>query len=320
MIYVKYSEKLATIISITGKKQEDLAKYFGVTFSAFNRWLHSKAMPRTKVAENIDQYLEEVSGGKKTYQILKMNPYVVKDEAIKSEQKRHKKIIDTILQYPDIRDQLILSLTYHSNKIEGSTLSEVETARVIFHNTALKNKTLVEQLEAKNHQTALLYMFECVSKNKAIDEQFILKIHSILMNSIRYDAGIYRNHSVRIVGSFVPTANHISISRLMRELAVDIQKSFKHSNYKNNFIKVTARIHARFEKIHPFSDGNGRVGRILLQAMLLKSNLAPALIVQQKRSLYYKALQKAQLKEEYEDIEEFIMDAVLAGYRLVDRR
>lgn len=106
-----------------------------------------------------------------------------------------------IIKNPDIQNEIILKLTYHTNKIEGSTLSEAETASIIFDNVSIPNKTLIEQLEAKNHQTAVIKMFDFISQNKKIDENFILKIHSILMNGIISNAGSYRNHTVRIVGA-----------------------------------------------------------------------------------------------------------------------
>lgn len=317
---MEYGVKLKTIIAITGQKQEELAQNLGVTFTAFNRWFHGKAEPRAKAQKKIDALLQKVTGVRSAYFQNGMKSLTLKDEAIKAEQKRHKRIVDTILEYPDIRDQLILSLTYHSNKIEGSTLSESETASVIFHNIALKNKTLTEQIEAKNHQTALLYMFDHVQSKKPIDEAFILKIHAILMNSIRGDAGMYRNHGVRIVGSFVPTANHATLAKSMQKFIQQVHQAIKNSSNKNLFIHTCARLHAEFEQIHPFSDGNGRTGRILLNAMLLHENFAPAMIVQNKKAAYYKALNNAQLKEKYEDIEEYITDAVLLGYRAVDRK
>ena len=119
----------------------------------------------------------------------------------------------------DIYDQFVLSLTYHTNSIEGSTLTEQETAAVIFHDSALPDKSLVEQIEAKNHQTALQYIFrKIIKRGLKLDEELILKLHAILMNGIRDDAGLYRRHAVRIVGANVPTANYLRIPELMAGL------------------------------------------------------------------------------------------------------
>lgn len=313
---MNYSDKLKTILSITGKTQQSLASELGVTFASLSRWLNQGILPRQKIKEKIDILLENETGIQTAYiSKNKYNTFFIKEESIKKYDFKNP-IVYIIKNNPDIRDQLILLITYNSNKIEGSTLSEVQTAGIIFHNTAFKNKTLIEHLEAKNHQTALLYTLSHLEEDKKIDEKFILRVHQILMNGIRSDAGMYRNHNVRIVGSFVPTANHVKISELMKNLVKKIDRKTD----RLNRIKFFARTHAEFEQIHPFSDGNGRVGRILLSALLMQNNFAPAIIVEKKRMQYYKALNTAQLKEKYELIEEFVLDAVILGFRVIDRK
>lgn len=183
----------------------------------------------------------------------------------------------------------------------------------MFQNAALPNKTLTEQLEVKNHQAALVYLFEYLLQGKPLDEALILKLHSILMNAIRDDAGLYRNHGVRIMGTNVPTANYVKVPTLMKELAADIRRGGK------NIFTHLADIHGRFEKIHPFADGNGRIGRLIIHAMALNANLSPAVIVQEKRPLYVAALNRAQVKEDVTLLENFVCDAILEGYRIVER-
>ena len=204
----------------------------------------------------------------------------------------------------------MLALTYHSNRIEGNTLTEDETASVLFNKNPLSNKSFSEQLEVKNHQTALMYLWKNL-KTSALDKEWVLKIHGMLMNGLREDAGLYRNHAVRIVGSYVPTANYLKIPLLMAALAGRIKK-------KSPGLSTITQIHADFEKIHPFSDGNGRVGRLLMHAMLLKMGFPPALIRENSRRLYYTYLRKAQLEGDYSLLEDFLMDAVLESYKLIE--
>lgn len=213
---------------------------------------------------------------------------------------------------PDIRDQLILKLTYHSNSIEGSTLDEKDTAAVIFNNVALPNKSLTEQLEAKNHQAALNYLFEYIAKKEKIDEALILKFHNILMNGIRPDAGVYRNHAVRITGVNVPTANHTSVPKLISEVMTRSTEKTKDT------ISLSAGVHSKFEQIHPFGDGNGRVGRLLMNAMLLNANFIPAIIRQEQKQLYYTYLYKAQTKDDNSQLEDFLCEAVMDGFKILD--
>src|SRR3990167_1340777 len=302
-------QKLQLILKLSGLTQQELAGRLGVTFAAFNRWINGRAVPRPRAKEKIDKLYKEYSGEKQIPEtVLEAKKSMVLQKA-----KAHKNVLKEILNNPDIQDQFYLSLTYNSNRIEGSTLSEGETAAIMFQNAALPDKALVEQLEVKNHQAALQYLFQYLSENKRLNEELILKLHSILMNAIKPDAGNYRYHGVRIMGTDVPTANYLKVSELMKELVKDIQKKTK-----DTFSQI-ADIHSRFEKIHPFGDGNGRIGRLLMHAMSLSQNLAPVVILQEKRRLYTTYLNKAQMKDDISLLEDFVCDAILEGYRILER-
>lgn len=303
-------DQLKLIQKLSGLTQQELAGRLGVTFAAYNRWVNGKAKPRAKAQIKIDELYREYTGQKE----IPENALSAKKQAILDKRKDHKAVLKTILANPDIRDQFMLSLTYHSNSIEGSSLTEGDTAAILFQNASLPNKSLTEQLEAKNHQTALTYLFDYIGSKKKLNEDFILKLHSILMNSIRDDAGFYRRHGVRIVGTYVPTANFLKVPDLMEVLAKDINKKPK------DLIGQVAEIHSRFEKIHPFSDGNGRIGRLLMAAMLLVDNLPPAVIRQERRRLYMTYLNKAQMKDDPSNLTDFVCDAILDGYRILERK
>lgn len=299
------SEKLQLIQRLSGLSQEKLAQKLGVSFVTLNRWLNGKATPRQKAEERIDALYRSTTGQK----IIPEDALAAKIQMI--EKKRPQNILKTILQNRDLYDQLMLSLTYNTNRIEGNSLTEAETAAILFQSAALPDKTLIEQMEAKNHQAALDYLLNTLTHTKKIDEPFILKLHSILMNGIRSDAGLYRHHAVRIVGANVPTANYLKVPSLMTDLTKKIAHPTKHT------IHHVTQTHSNFEKIHPFADGNGRIGRLLIQAMLLRKNLPPALIQQEKRQFYMASLQTAQQKDDLSPLEDFICDAVLAGFQLV---
>lgn len=302
-------EKLKIIQKNTGFNQTELSQRLGVSYVSFSKWWNGHALPREKALDSIDALFLEVTGQK----TIPEDYLSAKKQNLLNYSKKHSNIIKEILSNPDIRDQFMLKLTYHSNGIEGSTLTENDTAAILFDNVALPNKTLIEQLEAKNHQTALLYLFNHIAKNGNIDETLILKLHSILMNGIYQDAGFYRRHSVRIVGADMPTANYLKIPELMKNLVKDINK------IKKDSISHTSIIHSVFEKIHPFPDGNGRVGRLLMNAMLLKTNIAPAIIHQKNKRLYYTYLNKSQTKDDFSQLEDFICDAILDGFKILER-
>ncbi|OGZ68456.1 MAG: hypothetical protein A3D44_00745 [Candidatus Staskawiczbacteria bacterium RIFCSPHIGHO2_02_FULL_42_22] len=303
-------QKLEIIKKMTGLTQAKLAERFGVSFAAFNSWWTGKSNPRPKMRALIDELFLEVTGQK----VIPSTELAAKKQVIQHKASGHKNIVDEILRNPDIRDQFILKLTYHSNSIEGSTLTEPDTAAVLFDNVALPNKSLNEQLEAKNHQTALNYLFDFITQKEKISEGLVLKLHSILMNGVRPDAGVYRNHAVRITGVNLPTANYLSIPKLVPEVIKEAAKETK------DIIALTAKVHSRFEQIHPFSDGNGRVGRLLMTVMLLENNVAPAIIRQQQKQLYYTYLYKAQTKDDQSQLENFLCDAVIDGFDILERK
>ncbi|MDA3839974.1 MAG: Fic family protein [Patescibacteria group bacterium] len=303
-------EKLKIIQDTSGLTQTEIANKIGVSFVAFNNWWNGKSNPRKKQEIAIDEIYKEYTG----QNIIPETILDAKKMLIAKQSKKYKNILDIILKNPDIYKQFLLTLTYNSNKIEGSTLSEDETADIMFNNKSIPSKTIIEQLEVKNHQSALHYLFNYLKTSNILDENLILKLHSILMNSIRDDAGLYRRHGVRIVGSNVPTANYIKIPELIKILISDIN-----IKQKDN-IAHTTNIHARFEQIHPFSDGNGRIGRLLLIAMLLKNNIAPATIKQEKKQIYYTSLRRAQLKSDYTQLEDFICEAINIGFDILNRK
>lgn len=303
-------QKLEIIKKSLGLTQTELANWFGVSFAAFNSWWTGKTVPRPKMQAAIDELLLEVTGQK----VIAEDFLKAKKQSLLEKSKAYKSIINEIIKHPDIRDTFLLKLTYNSNRIEGSTLSEPDTAAILFDNAALPNKSLNEQLEAKNHQTALQYLFNHIAKNKPINENFVLKLHGILMNGIYDEAGFYRQHPVRITGVHLTTANHLKVPKLMKTLIQKLRQKPK------DIIRQTAIVHARFEHIHPFPDGNGRVGRLLINAMLLTANIAPAVIKQERKRLYNTYLYKAQTKEDYSQLEDFICDAISDGFRILERQ
>lgn len=303
-------QKLEVIQKMLGFTQTKLAEKLGVSFVAFNSWWTGKSTPRPKAQALIEELYLEVTGQK----IITSKELDPKKQALKEKASKYKSIVDEILNNPDVRDQFVLKLTYHSNSIEGSTLDEKDTAAVIFDNVALPNKSLTEQLEAKNHQTALNYLFDHISKKEEIDEELVQKLHSMLMNGVRPDAGKYRDHGVRIRGTDLPTANYMSVPKLIPEVMKEAGKKTE------DIVALSAGVHSKFEQIHPFSDGNGRVGRLLMNAMLLKDNLAPAIIRQERKQLYYTYLYKAQTKNDQSQLEDFLCNAIADGFDILERK
>ncbi len=297
-------EKLILIKQLSGKTQEKLAAELGVSFPTLNSWINGKSFPRKEASQRINELFLHLTG-----QNIVLKDFVeAKKFGILKKRIEYPDPLKILTDRKDLYDQFLLALTYNTNRIEGSTLTEPETAAILFQNSALPDKSIIEHMEVKNHQAAFKYLTNYLTNDGKMNEAFILKTHAILMNGIRDDAGQYRRHAVRIVGSNVPTANYLKVPQLMRELAQDLTRNEK------DIIGFSIRIHSQFEKIHPFSDGNGRVGRLILVAMLLKDRLAPAVISQEQRRFYILYLNQSQIQNDFSRLEDFICDAILAGY------
>jgi Fic family protein/DNA-binding XRE family transcriptional regulator len=303
------SHKLRIIQQLSGKTQETLARELGVSFVAFNNWINGKSQPRPPAVKRIDSIFSRLAGTSGQA----VDKLSAKKSIIAVRKRRRRSVLNTILKNPDIRDSFLLALTYHTNRIEGSTVTKDETAAIMFDNATFKSRTITEQLEVKNHQTALEHLFRHVSASQPVNEKLIKRLHEILMNGIHSEAGIYRRHGVRIVGANVPTANYLKVPKLMRRLSVDLPKIGR------DLLAHVSCIHARFEQIHPFADGNGRVGRLLMNATMLSHNLPPAVIELKDRRTYMKSLKVAQLEGDSKPLEDFLCDAVLIGYQILER-
>lgn len=298
---------LRLLQDFSGLTQTELARELGVSFVAFNRWMNEKAFPRRDALVRIEGLLDRYVG----MPDLPDDPLLGKKAALITWAKSAPSVLRTMLDRSDIFDELVLRLTYTSNRIEGSTLTEAETAAVIFDDAALARRPLTDHIAAKNHQAALHALFRHKESGEAITEDFLLRLHGMLMNGLRDDAGSYRTHSVRIVGSTIPTANYLSVPRLMTNLITSL------SHREEDVIRHAADVHAQFEKIHPFSDGNGRVGRLLLHAMLLQANLPPTIIRPQRKRAYYAALQEAQKGGRTTKLEDIVCNGMLEARRIL---
>ena len=303
------STRLRLLQDLSGLTQTELARRLDVSFVTLNRWANGRATPRHAALARIDRLLQEYLG---TTAVIE-DPLTAKKAALRHRAQTSPNMLKTILRHQDILDEFVLRLTYTSNRIEGSTLTEAETAAVLFDGSAVPRRALSDQIAAKNHQAALMALFLHLDLKGGIDEALVLRLHGMLMNGLQEDAGRYRRHGVRIVGANIPTANFLSVPQKTADLISDFQQR------RDDAIRQAAEVHARFEQIHPFSDGNGRVGRLLLHAMLFRENLPPAVIRPERKRLYYAALNEAQRGGGTVRLEALFCDGILEGSRIMGR-
>lgn len=303
---MNHSNQLRSILKASGWSQEELARRLDVSFVTLNAWVNARSEPRKKAADAIRILYFEIIGSDST------------DLGLLDERKKQalqfKTTTRQIVTSQERLDKLTLHLTYHTNTIEGSTMTLSDTEEVLFHHKTLTNRTQIEQMEARNHQAALLWLLDQLQdKTFAVTVDLIKGLHLRLMNGIISDAGEYRRHSVRIMGAQVTVANYLKVSVLIDELVANISQDSKDKDP----IALLSATHAHFEKIHPFSDGNGRVGRLLMLAQALDANLTPPLVLKEKKQAYYKYLELAQTKENFVPLELFMTESIISAHGLL---
>lgn len=191
-------------------------------------------------------------------------------------------ILEFVLNNNTYLEDLITRSTYHSNAIEGSTLTYAETYAILYNDNSFKieGKEPREIYEAINHKNALELVFENLKNDKIFDERFIKKINETINKNIKDTEG-YRKIQVFIRGSEHIPPEPEKIPNLMNYYI------YNYNNDEQDIYTKIAKYHIEFEKIHPFEDGNGRTGRLLLNYELLKNNLPPVVIAKEDRVKYF---------------------------------
>ncbi|SRR3989344_2020803 len=181
--------------------------------------------------------------------------------------------------------EVAIAFTYNTNAIEGSKITLPET-RAILQEKIAPNKSLYDIKETEAHSRVFLAMLQ----EESITEQLVLHWHREIFRETKKEiAGRYRDYRVR-VGIHIPP-DWQDVPELMRKLIT----SLKH-NHTINPVEFAARIHYQFEFIHPFGDGNGRIGRLLMNQILWHAGYPILVIENKKRLAYYKALEKGEEK------------------------
>ena len=182
-----------------------------------------------------------------------------------------------------LNEEFLVEYTYNSNAIEGNTLTLRETDMVL-RGITIDKKPLKDHLEAIGHKDAFNYMVDLVKEKKELSESIIKQLHTLVLADKPEDRGIYRRVAVRIMGAKHSTANPLSISDKIYNLIEEFN-----ADKETNIIKKLALFHIKFEAIHPFIDGNGRTGRLLVNFELMKNGYPPIDIKYSDRKAYYDA-------------------------------
>lgn len=201
-----------------------------------------------------------------------------------------------------LNEEFAIEYTYNSNAIEGNTLTLRETDLVL-RGLTVDQKPLKDHIEAVGHKEAFDYVVKLVEEKAPLTESLIKQIHFLVLANKKDDRGVYRRIPVRIMGAHHEPVQPYLIEPKMEKLLLDYSMS------KEHIVTKLARFHIEFEGIHPFIDGNGRTGRLLMNLELMKAGYPPIDIKFTDRASYYNAFD-----EYYEKGNLSAMENLIAKY------
>ena len=183
-----------------------------------------------------------------------------------------------------LRQEFIVEHTYNSNAIEGNTLTLQET-QLVLQGITIDRKPLKDHLEVVGYKEAFEYVEQLARDNRPLTNYEICAIHSQVLADRQEDRGRWRRVPVRIAGALTSPAQPYQIEPLMSELLADMDSLYRGLHT----VEKVALFHLRFEKIHPFIDGNGRTGRLLMNLQLIRAAYPPINVKFSDRRRYYEA-------------------------------
>ena len=201
-----------------------------------------------------------------------------------------------------LTEEFIIEYTYNSNAIEGNTLTLRETDMVL-RGLTIDRKPLKDHMEAVGHKEAFGFVQDLVKEQAPLSESIIKQIHYLVLADKPQDRGVYRKIPVRIMGTKHEPVQPYLIQSEMEQLLQAYRNSSEH------IISRLARFHIEFEGIHPFIDGNGRTGRLLVNLELMKAGYPPIDIKFADRIFYYNAFDEYHVKHNLGT-----MEKLFAGY------
>lgn len=222
-------------------------------------------------------------------------------ESLLSQIDRKKKELDgkrslTEGELTRLNEEFTVEYTYNSNAIEGNTLTLRETDLVL-RGLTIAQKPLKDHMEAVGHKEAFDFVSELVKEKCEINERVIKQIHYLVLADKKDDRGVYRRLPVRIMGAAHEPVQPYLIVPKMEELLRGYLASEEH------IVTKLARFHIEFEGIHPFIDGNGRTGRLLVNLELMKAGYPPIDIKFTDRIAYYNAFDEYHVKHNLKAME-----------------
>ncbi|MBP3194100.1 MAG: Fic family protein [Cardiobacteriaceae bacterium] len=203
-----------------------------------------------------------------------------------------------IFDNADYVADLTVRMAHHSTAIEGNTLSQDETATIIL-NRIIPRKGLNERefYEVVNYRRIIPFMLENLHNSRKIDNEFIKEIHAILLDKLIYNQGEFKTSQNMIVGANFDTTPPYQVPYVLKDSIDNLEYRLRQVSDDDEKLLAILEFHLRFEKIHPFSDGNGRVGRFIMFYQVLENNLMPFIITKELKDKYIFSLRENNVNE-----------------------
>lgn len=248
---------------------------------------------------------------------LKSDPYCGAEllrniEGIKLHFKEHFSKLNAMTQH-EVYENFLIEFAYNTTSIEGNTITLQEAEKLLREQLTPKNKSPREIFDLQNTQKVFFYLLE---QKPAFNEELLIKIHDMLIENIDVRKG-YRTHDIRVFKSRFEASHGIYVKADMNLLFT------WYSTCKDTLhpFALACLFHHKLEKIHPFSDGNGRTGRMILNYMLLHENYPPLILQKKRRVDYLKALSVADTAgikdiepDQFRGIVRFIAEELITSY------
>ncbi|MDW5525314.1 Fic family protein [Carnobacterium maltaromaticum] len=189
-------------------------------------------------------------------------------------------------------DDILVRLAHHSAGLEGNTISLPATVSIIVNGTLpiSSGVTVREFYEIENHKQAFEHMINHLTNGDKLSIDIIKEIHSDLTDRLQYDKGQFKKNENLILGAEFQTASPAETPMLISQLVDNLNYRLEHAKEKEDKLKAILDTHIQFERIHPFSDGNGRTGRMIMNYSLLQEWFPPLIIEKETKAQYIKVL------------------------------
>ena len=201
-----------------------------------------------------------------------------------------KKILKSITS--DYFEDILVRLAHHSAGIEGNTISLPATVSIIVNGTLpiSSGATVREFYEIENHKQAFDHMISHLINEDKLSAEIIKEMHADLTDRLQHDKGYFKKSDNMILGAEFQTSSPAETPMLISQLVDNLIYRLEHAEIPDDKLIAILDTHIQFERIHPFSDGNGRTGRMIMNYSLLQEGFPPLIIEKETKAQYIELL------------------------------